>query len=149
MKVIFLKDITGVAQRGDIKDVSDGHARNFLIPQGLAKLATKEAIAEVEREKKAREKQAVMDLERAEALAARLDGLEVEITVKASPAGTFYAAVTPHRIAEELKRRGFDVSLNSVELRDTVHLKEAGEYPAVVHLDHGLEAEIKVIVEAN
>lgn len=148
MKVIFLQDVPQVATKGEAKDVADGYARNFLFPQGFAKVATKEALLELEREHKAREKAALEDLKRVEALAEELDGLELEIQAKASEGGTLYAAVTSHRIVDELKRRSYLVPPDSVEIIDTTPIKEPGEYRAVVHLDHGLEAELKVIVEA-
>ncbi len=148
MKVIFLQDVPEVATRGDVKDVADGYARNFLLPQGLAKPATKEALAELEAAEKAREQAALEDLRKAELLTGRLDGFELELKAKASEAGTLYAAITPRRIADELARRGFAVPAEGVEMKNGNHIKEPGEYEAIVHLDHGLEAEIKVIVGA-
>lgn len=147
MKVIFLQDVKDVATRGEVKDVADGYARNFLLPHQLATLATKEALDALEAERRAREKDAEDDLARAEALAAKLDGFEVMIRSKASPSGTLYAAITPERVAEELNRRGFRVNRDAVTLAAGVALKEPGEYEATVQLDHGLEADIKVIVE--
>lgn len=150
MKVIFLHDVAGVAHKGDVKEVADGYARNFLFPQNAAKPATREALGELEEEKKAAEKRAVEDLERVERLADTLDGYEVEILAKTSPVGTLYASVTPRRIAEELKKKGFAVPLDGVVFKNqTEPIKEEGEYEAVVNLEHGLEAEIKVIVKGS
>lgn len=150
MKVIFLHDVAGVAHKGDVKDVADGYARNFLFPQNAAKLATREALSELEEEKRIAEKRAVEDLERVEQLAETLDGYEVEISAKTSPVGTLYASVTPRRIAEELKKKGFAVPLDGVVIKDHAEpIKEEGEYDAVVNLEHGLEAEIKVIVKGG
>ncbi|MBI4133076.1 50S ribosomal protein L9 [Candidatus Uhrbacteria bacterium] len=147
MKVIFLQEVQDVAQKGDVKDVADGYASNFLFPQGLARAATKEALAELEAARQAEEKAALEDLQRAERLAERLDGFELELKTKASDTGTFYAAITPRRIAEELKHHGFVVPSDGVAFKVEHPIKEPGEYEAVVHLDHGLEAEIKVIIE--
>lgn len=146
MRVIFLADVADVAMKGEIKDVAEGYARNFLLPGKLAKVATKEALAELEAEKKKIEKAAIEDLKKVEELTTRLDGLELTISAKASETGTLYAAITPIRVQEELKRRGFVVSSNSIEIKEGP-IKEAGEYEGLVHLDHGLEAEIKLIVE--
>lgn len=148
MKVIFLQDVQGVANKGDVKEVAPGHAQNFLFPQGLAQVATKEALVALEAEKKRREKEAVADLERTEALIQKLDGYELEVSVKVSPAGTLYAAVTPEHIVEELKKRSFTLGRARVMLPDEHPIKETGEYDATVVLDHGLEAEIKIIIEA-
>lgn len=149
MKVIFLQDVQGVANKGDVKEVAPGHAQNFLFPQGLAAVATREALIALETEKKRREKDALADLNRVEALVQKFDGYELEITAKVSPTGTLYAAVTPERIIEELKRHGFEVTRANVVLPDGHPIKETGEYDATVVLEHGLEAEIKIIVEAQ
>lgn len=148
MKVIFLQEVPEVASKGEVKDVADGYAQNFLFPHGFARPATKEALAELEAARRVEEKAALEDLQHAERLAERLDGFELELKTKASDAGTFYAAITPRRVAEELKHHGFVVPPDGVEFKMEHPIKEPGEYEAVVHLDHGLEAEIKVIVEA-
>lgn len=147
MRVVFLQDVPDVAQSGDVKDVADGYARNFLFPQNLAKTATREALEELERAKKAREKQALDDLHRTEVLAERLDGYEVMIKVKASPTGTLYAALNRKQVADALARQGFEVPEEGIEFKSEEDIKEGGDYDAVVHLDHGLEAEIKIVVE--
>lgn len=149
MKVIFLQDVHGVANKGELKDVAPGHAQNFLFPQGLAKVATGEALAELEAEKKRREKEAVADLERTERLVQKLDGYELEINLKVSSTGTLYAALTPEQVVEELKNRGFTLGHARVTLPEEHPIKETGEYDATVVLDHGLEAEIKIIVEPS
>lgn len=149
MKVIFLKDIDGVGRKGEVKDVATGHAHNFLFPKGLAELATKEALEKLEIEKKKREKEAEIDLQRVEAMAAKLDGFELEFTEKVSPTGTLYAAITPARVADGFQRCGFKVLSNWIELKDGGPIKEVGEYEAIINFDHGLEAEIKIIVEST
>lgn len=149
MKVVFTQDVKNVASKGEVKDVAPGHARNFLFPRGLAKPATDSAMKEVAREKEERQKDAEADLLRTEALAAKLDGYELELKAKASPAGTLYAAVTVERVADELKRRGLGVMAHEVQLPDDASIKEAGEYEVKINLDHGLEAEMKVIIESE
>ena len=145
MQVIFLQDVQGVANKGEVKEVAPGHAQNFLFPQSLAKLATKEALSELAADKKRREKEAVADLNRVEELVQKLDGYELEIRMKVSPSGTLYAAVTTERIIDELKRCGFDITRAAITLPNG-HIKETGEYDATVTLDHGLEAEIKIVI---
>ncbi len=149
MKVIFLQDVPEVANKNEIKDVTDGYARNFLFPQGLAKPVTRAALEELEKTKKALESAALEDLRRTEELAGKLDGYELEIMARASPEGTLYAAVSPRRVAEELRQKGFAVPGENIKFKDDGPLKEEGEYEAVVNLDHGLEAEIKVIVRTQ
>lgn len=150
MKVIFLQDVENVAIKGDVKDVADGYAANFLFPQDLAKPATEQLVAETQREKELREKAATEDLKRTQEFATKLDGFEVEVEAKASPEGTLYGAVSSEVVAGALKTNGFNIREDAVVFKDREEpVKEEGEYEAVVNLDHGLEAEIKVIVRVT
>jgi len=145
MKVIMLKDVEAIGQKNEVKEVADGYARNFLIPNGLAKQATEAAIKQAEAEKEALAKKAEEDLKNIEEKASQLDGQEIEIPAKVGESGTLFAAVTGARIAKALKDRGFDVKRTQVKLTEPI--KEIGEYDDIlVELPHGLEAKIKVIV---
>jgi len=149
MKVIFLQDVKGVADKGMVKDVADGYAHNFLLPKKLAKVATKDAVDEVLNERKKQEAKAVADLKQVQQLVSRLDGYEVLLSVKSAPGGKFYSAVNSQMVENELKKRGFAIGDVEVEFRDARPIKEEGEYEAVLSFDHGLEAEIKVVVKAS
>lgn len=144
MKVILQQDIENLGKKYDIKSVADGYARNFLIPKSLAKPATKEALGELERLKEDFTKKAEEELKIIQETVSRLDGLEIEILVKTGDDGKLYGSVTPIRISEKLKEKSFDVKKTQIQLKEPI--KEAGEYPILINFDHGLEAEIKVIV---
>jgi len=145
MKVILLKDIQKIGQKDQIKDVSDGYARNFLIPEGLAKPATESALKQLEIQKAIAAKEAEEELKQAEETVGTLDGQEVEIGAKTDDSGKLYGAITPAKIAKKLKDLGFVVKKEQIKLEEKA-IKEAGEHEITVEMDHGLEAKIKLVV---
>lgn len=147
MKVILLQDIEHLGRTYDVKDVADGYARNFLLPKKLAKLATPAALREAHAMKKKLEAEAEESLKQTERLASKLDGYEVRLAEKTNEAGTFFGAISAAKIADALTSEGFAVRKEHVALPDPI--KEPGEYTVKLALDHGLEAEIKVIAEAG
>lgn len=146
MQVILIKDVKSLGQEGDSREVASGHARNFLIPQGLAIEATQKAIAELEAKKSQASKQAEADLTMAEDVVNRLEGQTVEIVLKASEEGTLYAAVSPAKIAVALKEKGFEIRKDQVVAGD---IKEVGEHEIIINFDHGLEARISLIINSE
>lgn len=147
MKVVLLKDVPNVGLEGDVREVSDGYARNFLLPKKLAVSATREALAESARIKKERAHAAELDLSRAEDLAARLDDFELEMHEKANDSGTLFAAVTAKKIATALKTKGMTVPEKMIILEHP--LKEVGEHQVRCELPHGLEATLRVIINPS
>ncbi len=147
MKVILIKDVQNLGGVGDIKDVADGYARNFLIPGGYVKVATKNAIKQVEELKVKKEEQAKENLEKVEMVAGKLEGVSVMIKSKADDSGKLYAAIKPEEISEALEDKGFKVDKNKIVIKEPI--KEMGDYEAVVNLEHGLEVKIGVVVESN
>lgn len=144
MKVILLKDINKLGKKFDIKDVADGHARNFLIPKKLAKPATEAAVKAIETEKEAAEAMAVLDLKATEEIVANLDGQEIEIPAKVSEEGKLYGALTPLKISKALQGKEFKIKKSQIKIAEPI--KEIGEYEVIIEFAHGLEAKIKVIV---
>ncbi len=144
MRVILLQDVEKVGKKYEIKNVASGYARNFLIPKGLAKPATEEAIKWVQVQKEVREKKAEEELKRTQELASRIDGLEVMIPVKVGEEGQLFESITLQKISEKLKELGFEVGKNQIILEQP--LQELGEFPIKVKFEHNLEIEIKVII---
>ena len=143
----MLKNVEGLGKEGEIKEVSLGYARNFLIPRELAEEVTDELIAQIENRKQKESKNAEADLTKIEALADRLNGQEIEITAKASDEGKLYAAITSEMISAELKSRGFEIAANQINIPKPV--KESGEHEVTINLPHGLEAKISVNVNSK
>lgn len=146
MKVILLKDVPDLGEAGEVKEVALGHARNFLIPKGLAEEATEDRVKEIEVQKKKEAKVAEADLVKTEQSAQQLEGQTIEIPAKASEEGTLYAAISPAKVAAALKSKGFEVRSDQIEAS---HIKELGEHEIVIDLDHGLEARITLIINSE
>ena len=147
MKVILLQDVDGLGKKYEIKEVKNGHARNFLLPQKQAKAATKEALKWLADQKEVIEKEAEEDLKKAQELASKLDGFELNILVKVGDEGQLFESINSQKIIEKLKENGFEVKKSQVKLEEPI--KDVGEFPVNISLDHNLEAEIKVIIAAE
>ena len=144
MKVVLLQDVAGIGRADDIKEVSEGYARNFLFPKHMAVVAKDKALKELSDKKVKQAKDAEMDLKEQQDLAGRLDGFDITIKEKASEAGVLYAAVGATKILQELNKRGVKIEKSQVENKI---IKKAGDYTVKIKLRHGLEAEISVRVE--
>ncbi|MFA5086377.1 MAG: 50S ribosomal protein L9 [Candidatus Paceibacterota bacterium] len=144
MKVILLRDVPNTGRKNDVKEVSSGFARNFLIPKGLAVAADEDSLKNLEAKKKLDLERAETELKETEKTASKLDGTEVEILVKAGKEGQLFESVNKQKISDHLKEMGFSVSKEQVDLKSP--LKETGEFPVKLKFDHNLEAEIKIII---
>lgn len=145
MKVIFLKNIPGAGQRGAVKEVADGYARNFLLPRGFARAATDLAVQRLDDEARETKKLSEENLRETQKLASKIDGAVVELQEKVSPEGTLYAAVGQKKISAALKKKlGTVISEDWLSLRKPI--KECGEFEVRARLPHGLEADITVLV---
>jgi large subunit ribosomal protein L9 len=144
MKVILLKDVKNIGNEGDIKEVVEGFARNFLFPQHLAVEATEHSIRQQEEKKKAasnkEKKQEKLDRQ----LISKIDGAEVVINAKTDN-GKLYASVGVKDVVEGLKDLGFKVTQDDVDFSPK---KEIGTYEAIVSRGE-FEAGITVIIEAK
>ena len=114
MKIILLKNINSLGKQGEIKEVSDGYARNFLIPRQLADIATDELVSHIQRIKQKEEKSAKKELERSQDAAGKLEGKVFEIQAKASNEGRLYASVHSQEISELLKKKGFAIDAKHI-----------------------------------
>ncbi|MFA4845201.1 MAG: 50S ribosomal protein L9 [Patescibacteria group bacterium] len=145
MKVILLAAVKSLGKEGEVVEVSDGHARNFLFPQNLAVPATSDALKKRTEREKMESSKASKVLSQAGDLAGKLDGHEVMISEKVSEGGVLFGAVTNKMIVTALKKDGFVVDPDWIEIESPI--KEPGEFTASISLPHGFEAQIKIIVE--
>jgi len=144
MKVILLKDVEELGRKGDVKNVADGYARNFLFAKNLAKPATRQALKELEAEKELEAQIAEQELKKIEEIVSQIDGIELEIVEKMDETGKLYGAINEVKISKIIKDKGFDIKKNQIKIPQPV--KAVGEYPVTITFDHGLEAEIKIII---
>ncbi|HUD09168.1 MAG TPA: 50S ribosomal protein L9 [Candidatus Saccharimonadales bacterium] len=143
MKVVLLKDVEKLGREGEIKEVAEGYARNFLIPQNFVKPATDQAIQEVELRKEKKTKSDQMELAEVQKIAEQLDGRELFIKVKEKD-GTLFGSVNEKTIAKTFADEGLKIDPKNVKLEEPI--KDVGDYDVKLELDHGLEANIKVIL---
>ena len=144
MRIILLKDIENIGKKYDIKEVKDGFARNFLIPKGLVKLATKKTLAWLETQKEMETLKAEGELKKIQGIASIVDGQEIIILVKLGEENQLFESITAQKISEKLKELGFEIKKTQINLEKPI--KELGEFPIKINFEHNLEAEIKVIV---
>lgn len=144
MKVILLRDVAKVGKKFEVKEVADGYARNFLFAQNLAKKASPESLEWLEMQKELLSQKAEEELKHIQERASSLDDLEVPIVVKVGEEGQLFESINAQKIVERLKEMGYEVKKNQVKLEDP--LKETGEFPVKIVLEHNLEAEIRVII---
>lgn len=144
MKVVLIKNVDKLGKAGDIKNVADGFASNFLIPNQLAKPATENVIAETEKNAKERILQEKFLLQKTQEVASQIDGKELIIKAKAKE-GKLFGSITPAMIAEKLKEEKIEIGENNIKIKKPI--REIGEHSVKVELEHGLEGEMKVIVE--
>lgn len=144
MKVILLKDIENIGKKGDIKKVANGYARNFLFPKKLVKIASKEAIEELEKQEELEEKKAEEELKVVQEVIKKIDGLEIEMPVKVDEEGKLYGSIKEVEISKILTEKRFNIKKKQIKIPQPI--KEIGEHQVIILFDHNLEAEIKIIV---
>jgi large subunit ribosomal protein L9 len=148
MQIILLEKVAKLGNLGDVVKVKQGYARNFLIPQKLARRATEAAIKEFEGRRAELEKAAAAKLAAAQSLGEQLAGKTVRITQKAGVDGRLFGSVTNHDIAEALSKTGLTVAKSQVRLPNGP-LKTVGEHPVSVAPHGDVVAEITVQVVAQ
>ena len=150
MQIILLEKVVNVGNLGEVVKVKDGYARNFLIPQRLARRATATAIAEFEVKRAELEKAAAAKLAASQAQGEKLSGLTVQVAQKAGVDGRLFGSVTNFDIAEALTKQGFAVEKAQIRM-PTGPLKIVGEHSVSValHTDVVVEVVIAVVPDAN
>ena len=143
MQVILIQNVPGMGKIDDIKEVSEGYARNFLFARNLAIPVTPKVLGDLKIRKNKKVKDYEAELRAGQSVADKLDGWELILKERVSAGGSLYAAVGPQKIAEALARNGFKINKDQIMLKP---IKETGEYKAKIKFPHGLEAEIRVIV---
>ena len=145
MQIILLDKVLNLGALGDVVKVKDGYARNFLIPTGRARRATKTAIADFEARRAELEKAAAAKLAEAQAQGEKLAAVTVKLTQKAGVDGRLFGSVTNHDVSEELVKMGFAVSKSQVRMPNGP-LKLVGDYTVQVHLHTDVNVDVNVSV---
>ena len=148
MQVLLRRDVKGIGRRGDIVTVSSGHARNYLIPNGLAVEATDGAVAQAASLKKSRDLREAADRESARAIAAQFAAEPLVITAKAGSTGKLFGSVTAADIAEAIERQ-FRVVVDRKHLSIASPIREVGNHSVTVALYADVRGTITVEVRAS
>jgi large subunit ribosomal protein L9 len=146
MKVIFLKDVSSKGKSGEIKEVADGYAHNYLIPQGLAMAATDAAVKMVETRSKSDAKRKAVEQEEMKKIAGEIEGKELNFKAKAASTERIHGSVTSADIAEELGNLvGYEIDKKKISLDEP--LRHLGEHNVTISFAKGIEASFKVTIE--
>jgi len=144
MKVLLCEDIKKLGWLGDVVEVNIGYARNYLLPQGLAKVATKDSIRAIADEKARRAEQRIQDSSRLETAAQSVEGAEAVVAAKANEQGHLFGSVTERQIASNLRDQGFEVADEIVQLPE--HIKEVGTHSVTLKFAENLSVNVNVVV---
>lgn len=146
MEVILLKDVKNIGKKGDIVKVKDGYGRNFLIPRGLAAIATNEAVNQRNLKMESKNRRKEEELDEAKALAANINDKKIEIGVKVGENGKLFGSVTNKEVAEQVKKQlGHKVERKRITLKDPIRM--IGTYEIPVRIHPKVTATIKVVLK--
>ena len=148
MKVILNQDMIGLGEEGDIKDVADGYARNFLLPKKFAVLNTRENLAALEHKRAAIEARKEEKRKEAQGLRERLEAEEIKFAVPAGENGKLFGSVNNTLVAVELEKKGYQIEKKRIEIPEHT-IRSVGTYKVKVRLYDKEEAVIKLIVEGT
>ena len=148
MKVFLKKDVPGVGKAQQVVTVADGYARNYLMPRGLAVLATEDAVSLARQHAESTERREERTRERSEALASQLADQEIRFKVKAGETGRLYGSITTADIAEKIAHLlGSDFDKHWIQMERP--LRDVGSHTVDLRLEGGVRGRVKVLVEAE
>jgi large subunit ribosomal protein L9 len=142
VKVILSESVQGLGDAGDLVGVKVGYARNYLLPQGKALLATESKVRELEHHKRVVTEKAARDLNDLKALRDRLESVALEVTARVGEEGKLFGSVTTAHIAELLAEKGYKVDRRKIQLSEP--LREIGDHIVPIRLQRDLTAEVSL-----
>jgi large subunit ribosomal protein L9 len=145
LKVILTKDVPKLGKSGDMKQVADGYATNFLIPQGVAVPAAGGAYRAWQHDIASREEKRQKERAEAEIAATRIASTTLTMGVKVGEGGKLYGSITSKDIADALARRGIDIDRHKIDLDEP--LKTLGTYKVAIKVSSGMTPEVTIVVE--
>ena len=144
MKVLLCEDIRSLGWLGDVVDVRNGYARNYLLPQGLAKVATEVNIRAIADEKAERAEERLKERKLLERAAEAVDGAEAVLAALANEQGVLFGSITERQIASNLREQGFEVADGVVKLSE--HIKHVGTHDVELRFAEDVTASVRVVV---
>ena len=147
VKLILRESVLGLGEAGDLVGVKVGYARNYLLPQGKALLATESKVRELEHHKRVVTEKAARDLNDLKALRDRLESVALEVTARVGEEGKLFGSVTTAHIAELLAEKGYTVDRRKIHLSEP--LREVGDHVVPIRLQRDLTAEVAIKISAE
>ena len=147
MKVVLLKDVKGTGKKGEIKEVADGFAKNFLLKNGMARIADNSAMNENKIQGEAAKYHKQQEIAAAKALAEKLEGKSVTLKIKCGSNGKTFGSITSKEIADQLQKIGITLDKKKIDLKDAI--KSSGTYSGVAKIYPEITAKFSVVVEAE
>lgn len=147
MKVLLVEDVAKLGWLGDVVEVSEGYARNYLIPQGIGQVPTKDNLRAISEEKEKAAQKRIEERNRLEQACEAVDGAEVKLVARANEMGHLFGSVAEKDIAEELRKQGFSVADEIVKMDG--HIKEVGTSEVKLRFAGDLYASVQVTVEGE
>lgn len=146
MKVILLKDVKGTGKKGEVKEVSDGYARNFLIKKGVAVEASQTNMKELDEKEKSKERKALIEYEEAVLLGKQMEEINIQIEVKAGEGGRLFGSITSKEIAEQLKKqKNLDIDKKKILMDEPI--RTLGSTFVEIKLHQKVTTKIRVDVK--
>ncbi|CAM2874280.1 50S ribosomal protein L9 [Helicobacter burdigaliensis] len=147
MKVLLLQDVKGLGKKGEVCEVKDGYGKNFLIAKGMADFATNEVINKYKAAKKKAEEMAAEEKSLMELTAKKISEITLKIQQKVGANGSLYGAITKEEIAQHLANEyRLEIDKKTIELKNPI--KSTGIYEVEVKLGHGINAKLRIDIEA-
>ncbi|MBQ7327557.1 MAG: 50S ribosomal protein L9 [Clostridia bacterium] len=147
MKVVLLKDVKGTGKKGEIKEVADGFAKNFLLKNGMARIADNSAMNENKIQGEAAKYHKQQEIAAAKALAEKLEGKSVTLKIKCGSNGKTFGSITSKEIADQLQKIGISLDKKKIDLKEAI--KSSGSYTVVAKIYPEVTAKFSVVVEAE
>ena len=147
MKVDLLKDVKGTGKKGEIKEVSDGYAKNFLLKNGAAKIADNSAMNENKNNQSAQAFHKATEIAEAKELAKKLEGQSVTLSIKCGENGKTFGSVSNKEVADALEKQGFKIDKKKIEIKEPI--KAIGSYQVTIRIYPEITAKINVNIVAG
>lgn len=144
MKIILLKDVKNIGKKFDVKEVSSGYARNFLLPHNLAIVADNESLKKIEEKKKEEMRVAEETIKANELLSKEISQKRIEIKTKIGNEGQLFESINEQKISEKLKEAGFNIDKNQIIIEHPI--KQKGEFEVIIKFNNNLQSKIKIII---
>ncbi len=147
MKVILLEDLKNLGEKYEVVEVSDGYARNFLLKKGKAKIASKSALAKIEKMKEKEKKEKEEKIKEIKKLISDLEKKKITIKTKTGEKDQLFESITAKKISDKLQKEGFEINEDKIKLEEPI--KDLGEKNILIKFEDDLKTNIKIKIESE